>query len=281
MTDDTPDLTPTQQLGATLRRLRVEADISGVELARRTGYSQSTISRMERGLLAVTMMAAGRCAWHLGLPRRVRRDLIEEALTASEEVLGLTPIRTILQTGTYALQQRIRLRERNVAQLDIFHNTIVPGLLQTEPYIRMVRGTDGEPSDIERFVRERVSRQQEAGVRSCHILLTEGVFYQGVSDPGVLVDQAEHIARLAVEHHHWRVGVIPRITARPNIVQNGLDLYDGRQAFIGTTAGNALMRDPRPVAEHVAIFAELASLAVYGADAAAILRRIAAEYRGY
>ncbi|MGW4247460.1 helix-turn-helix domain-containing protein, partial [Nocardia sp. NPDC004722] len=40
---------PRQQLGAELRRLRDIAGISGRELAKRVGISQSTLSRIEAG----------------------------------------------------------------------------------------------------------------------------------------------------------------------------------------------------------------------------------------
>ncbi|MGH3599566.1 MAG: Scr1 family TA system antitoxin-like transcriptional regulator [Pseudonocardiaceae bacterium] len=281
MTDAQPDRPSAETLGGTLRRLRTAAGVTGVEMAHRVGrdISQSTISRLERGELAVTMMWAGRYGFHLDLPHAERRELIEAAQTAMEARAEIVPIRTILQAGgVESVQRRIRLRERNVSQLDVFHNTIVPGLVQTEAYMRAVVA-HRTPAQIERFVAERLHRQREAATRSCTILLTEGVFFQGMPDPAMLAEQAEHIADLATSHRFWRVGVVPRITARPNITHNGFDVYDDGQAFIGTTAGNALMKEPRPVTDHVARFADLVELAVLGEDAAVVLRRIAADYR--
>lgn len=283
LTDETPDRTPAEELAAALRQHRKTAGVSGPELARRTGYSQSTISRMERGDLAVSMLAAGRIAWALRLPRDTVRELIETARTAGEQRAGIIPIRTVLQHGAESVQRRIRLRERNVDHQQLYHPSILPGLLQTEGYMRLVAVSGGlTGTAVDRFVRERTQRKREGGTRRCTFLLPEGVLYQGMPDASVMAEQCDHLAEIATGHQFWRLGVVPRITppgSWPNVTHNGFDIYDSREVFLGTTAGNAFPKDETTVREHVDLFARLSAIALWGEDAAALLRPIAADYR--
>ena len=296
MPDD--DLTPADRLAAELRRHREQAGVSGAELARRitdaappgVKYSQPTVNRYERGVGApprphvVELIAQA-----LNLPAEDRVALVSLAQDVADRRSDVTPIRVVLQHGVESVQRRIRLRERTVEHLRVFHPSIVPGLLQTEGYARMVFAAHGlNGAALDRLVAERLRRASESATRTCTILLTEGTLMQGVPDGAVMAEQCRHIATTAVEHQHWRVGVVPRvITGRPaNVTHNGFDAYErsGRsgvshEVFIGTTAGNALVTDKATVAEHLRRFAELEALALFGDDARQVLERIAEDYR--
>lgn len=271
-------------LAAELRRHREAAGVSGAELARRTGYSQPTISRYERGVGPPPgMLAVARIAWQLRLPEAGRRELVELARDVARQRAVMTPIRVVLQTGVESVQRRIRIRERNVRHLRVYHPTIVPGLLQTPGYVRLVAAAGSlDENAAERLLDERARRQRDGATRRCTILLPEGALLQGTPAPEVLAEQCDHIADLAVGHQHWRVGVVPRILApgRPaNITMNAFDLYDEQEVFLGTTAGNALVADPFTVAEHLRRFAELERSALFGESARRLLERIAADFR--
>lgn len=271
-------------LAADLRRHRKEAAVSGTELARRTGYSQPTISRYERGVGPPPgMLAVGRIAWHLHLPPAARRSMIELAGAVAEQRASIAPIRVVLQTGVESVQRRIRIRERNVEHLRVYHPTIVPGLLQTERYVRLVAAAGHlDAADTERLVVERLRRRRESEARRCTILLPEGALLQGVPEPVVMADQCDHVADLALNHPTWKVGVVPRVTVatRPaNITMNAFDVYDEREVFIGTTAGNALVSDTFTVAEHLRRFAEIEAIALFDEHAHRVLSAIAEDYR--
>lgn len=254
-----------------------------MELARRTGYSQSTISRMERGELAVSMLAAARWAWHLRVPRAHLRRLVALAREAAGERAALEPIRVILQQGIQSVQRKIRLRERNAQHQVVYHPSILPGLLQTAAYVEMVM-QDGTDDDVSADIAEREQRKREAATRSITFVIPEGCLYQGVPDPQLMANQCDHLADLATNHRYWRVGVIPRITAvgrRPNITQNGFDVYDDVEVFIGTTAGNAHPKDRFTITQHLERFDLLTALAVFGEEARDVFSRVADEYRSH
>lgn len=264
--------------------------MSGAELARRmtdaappgVKYSQPTVNRYERGVGAPPRPhVVELVAQVLALPAEDREALVSLAQDVADRRSDVTPIRVVLQHGVESVQRRIRIRERTVEHLRVFHPSIVPGLLQTEGYARLVfadHGTTGET--LNRLVAERLRRASDSATRTCTILLTEGTLMQGASDPAVMAEQCRHIAATAVAHRYWRVGVVPRvISGRPaNISQNGFDLYDELQVFIGTTAGNALVTDKATITEHLRRFAELEALALFGGAAGEVLRQVATGY---
>lgn len=256
--------------------------MSGRQLGMHTKFSQSTISRMLRDELAISPDAAERIAHALDLPQPEVRELVAMAEEITEQQGAVTPIRVMLQRGgVVSIQRRIRLRERNVTALKVYHPSVVPGILQTPAYIAAVMGLVAAEGELQPAVEERLSRQREAATRQIHFIITEGCLMQGAPEPGLMVEQCDHLARIATTHNYWRLGIIPRLHQRPelNVVQNGFDIYDDQQVFIGTTAGNTLTKDKPTVADHVARFEQLAGMAVYGDEARAVLQRMARLYR--
>src|SRR5687767_15438141 len=71
----------------------------------------------------------------------------------------LVPV--LLQQGVAQLQRRIRMQERRASHVRTFHPSIVPGLLQTEGYMRAIVSGPPATSDAENevWVRERLARQ--------------------------------------------------------------------------------------------------------------------------
>lgn len=286
MSQDGPERTPAEELAATVRRLRADARVSGAELARGVGTSQSTISRYESGRLVPTMLDAGRIGWALRVPAPQRRRLVELARTVAEERAGIVPKRVLLQQGVAQVQRRIRQQERRARHVVTFHPSVVPGLLQTEGYMRaIVAGPPETPeAENEAWVRERLARQThltEPGRTGVQIV-AESALHWGVAGPEVMAEQCEHLAKLAVDRPDWRIGVVPRVVpadAAPLFLTNGFTIHDSATVHLGTTAGNALIADPRVVADHLELFARIESLAVFDEEAAAVMRRVAELYR--
>jgi transcriptional regulator with XRE-family HTH domain len=285
MSTDDPDRTPADELAAALRRLRADAGVSGVDLAARIGASQATISRYESGRLVPTMLAAARIGWVLRAPEQQRRRLVELARDVAEERAGFVPKRVLLQQGVAQLQRRIRMQERRARHVRTFHPSIVPGLIQTDGYMRAV--VNGPPAtslaEDDAWLRERQARQLHMSQpgRSAVQIVAESALHWGVAGAEVMAEQCAHLARVAVKHPVWRVGVVPRVPAGPApvFVTNGFTIHDASSVHIGTTAGNALVTDPRVVADHVELFARIEAMARFGEDAAAVFRSVGDLYR--
>jgi transcriptional regulator with XRE-family HTH domain len=284
MSPDDPELSAAEQLTAALRRLRADAGVSGADLAARIGTSQATISRYESGRLQPSMLAAGRIGWALRATVQQRRQLVELARAAAEERAGLVPKRVLLQQGVVQLQRRIRLQERRARHVRTFHPSIVPGLLQTEGYMRAIVSGPPATSDAENeaWVRERLARQLHMSQpgRTAVQIVAESALHWGVAGNEVMAEQCARLAQLAVKRPTWRVGVVPRVPAEPAplFVTNGFTIHDATSVHIGTTAGNALITDAGVVADHIELFDRIEAMASFGEDAAAIFTRAAELY---
>jgi transcriptional regulator with XRE-family HTH domain len=285
MSSDDPELGATEQLTAALRRLRADAGVSGADLAARIGTSQATISRYESGRLQPGMLVAGRIGLALRTTPQQRRQLVGLARAAAEERAGLVPKRVLLQQGVVQLQRRIRLHERRARHVRSFHPSIVPGLLQTEGYMRAIVSGPPATSDAENaaWVRERQARQLHMSQpgRTAVQIVAESALHWGVAGDAVMAEQCSHLAQLAVKRPEWRVGVVPRVPAdgaAQLFVTNGFTIHDSTSVHIGTTAGNALVTDPGVVADHIELFGRIETMARYGEDAAAVFTRVAELY---
>ena len=170
------------------------------------------------------------------------------------------PARVVLQRGAWRLQRRIASIEENAAEISGFAANIVPGLLQTPDYARAVFADGGEISaeDQDRAVAERVARSAvlEAGTRTITMIMTEGALRWHAGSPQIMVEQLEHLARLAVGGR-LRVGVIPWTNAVNVFALHGFTMYDRRVVVIGTRAATAFITDRQDVAAYSTLFDEL------------------------
>jgi len=281
-----PDPSPATELATELRRLRSDAGVSGAELGARIGASQATVSRYESGRLLPGMLTTGRIGWALRAPAPTRRRLVELARAAAEERAGIVPKRVLLQQGVAQLQRRIRHRELSASHVATFHPTLVPGLLQTESYMRAIVAGPPASSGAENdeWVRQRQGRQLhmiQPG-RSGVQIVAEAALHWGGAGPEAMIEQCLHLADLALTRPQWRVGVVPRRStpgAAPLFVNNGFNIHDSTTVLLGTTAGNAVITEERIVRDHLDLFARVEALAVFGEEAAGLFRRVADLYR--
>lgn len=287
----TPDDTPQAELAHTLRRLRTGRTPSTSQTAAArlagSGFSQSKVARLESGKLTPTPLDTARLARALGAQRAVLRRAIRLALTIAESQKELAPVRVALTQRPSAIQRRIRHKERDARDVATFHASIVPGLLQTERYMRAMFRTK-HPDDTagaDAFVRERLARQAERAELSATQIVTAGALSNAMDEPDVMIEQCEHIAELTRSRPAWTIGVVPLVIpagARTHVPLNGIDLLDEDTLTIGTTAGNTqLSREDYPdqVDEHRDRLDRARALAVYGVEARAELTRIADSYR--
>ncbi|MEC3974654.1 helix-turn-helix domain-containing protein [Amycolatopsis sp. H20-H5] len=140
-----------RDLGAELRRRREIAGLNGLELARKTGWAQSTISRLEWGQGAVSELLVMTYLAHCGVSAR---DAAEVLSLARETEDGYLVRRDVLRT--------LVLHETTTLSITAVAPLLVPGLLQTEDYARAVIGLAGivEEAEVEPRVSVRMGRQE-------------------------------------------------------------------------------------------------------------------------
>ncbi|MGH3829558.1 MAG: helix-turn-helix domain-containing protein [Pseudonocardiaceae bacterium] len=269
------------ELSGALRELRKAAGLSGVEAGRRIGQTQASISRFENGRFVPTPETVDALCRVYGSSAAVRQRLVRISRDLREDVRPAA--RVVIQRGAARMQERISRIERTSVTVRHFHPAVVSGLLQLPDYARVIfsAGDDLSADEVRTAVDRRIARQAlltEPG-RSFTFLLTEGPLRWQVGSPRLMTAQLEHIARVAAQPN-VRVGVIPWTTAVEVAPVAGFDLYDDRAVIVGTDAGTTFLTNPPDVASYVRLFADLAAVASYDGAALAVLRSVAADYRG-
>lgn len=179
-----------------LRGARVAADLSQGRLAELLRWSESAVQRIEAGTTARPPTETEVAAWTavLGLPKATQDELIALCRAAQStgwiaDLRGLPDqLRTLMDYEQHARTSS------EVATM------IVPGLLQTEEYMRAVFAAGGVPeAEIPKRVELRKLRQRVVGGGSLHVvgLLNESVLREVYRSPEVTAAQLVALLELA------------------------------------------------------------------------------------
>jgi transcriptional regulator with XRE-family HTH domain len=257
-----------------VRVLRRNAGLTGVELARLVGISQSRISRIETGHLIPHPDEVDRLATALKLDAAGREQLHDQARAARSTMRSW---RLLHAPGVAQHQTDIGRIEQTATRLRLFQPNLVPGLLQTAEYARRAIELATDADDIGLGVARRMTRQQilyDRG-KSFEFLITEGALRWRIVPTDAHIAQLSHLASLATLAN-VSLGIIPwhaQVTAHQSTM---FCLFDDRLAYVELLSGEVATEDRQDIAQYAATFAALSSAAVTGADAIEELARISA-----
>jgi len=223
--------------------------MSGRQLAQRTGLSQSRVSRIERGdaLASVPELAV----W---LQQSGAADRLEQMISATEAALNQTDTwHEFAQEVSFAeMQEQVRSREAAARTQLSFLPSLVPGLLQTAEYARLVfiaSDLTGQ-QDYAAAVQRRLDRQQLLYDQShtFEFVLTEAALRWRPGPRELLVAQLDRIASVATLSN-VTIGVIPLHVEGHAIPWHGFtlneDVVDG-EPFVQVETMHAYLTVERP-----------------------------------
>lgn len=272
-----------QRLADELRLQRDLAGLTGRELARRIGISQSKVSRIESGTT---------------LPSRPEVTAWGGATGASDEVLELLTVlaaaaRTEVDTWREALQGRshtqdeIGRREADAHALRCYEPAVMPGLLQTAGYARAVltlfKGHAPE-TDVSTAVAGRLNRQQILydEDRTFEFLITEGALRWRPCPPRLLAAQLARIASVSTLDN-VSIGVIPADVKATTAVSLGFTIFEGRDGdvapyvMVEVPHARLTIRSSDDVAIYERGWSLLRQMARFGDDAREFLDRLGTD----
>jgi transcriptional regulator with XRE-family HTH domain len=265
-------------LGAELRRLREAAGLTLQEASESVGISLSALSKMETGKRAQRIEdVASLCTVYRAFGQE-RRDLLELARNSGE--LGFW------QTRRQSFGSRVatlRMLESRATALFSFETILIPGLLQTVPYMRAVmRGVMvGDEEEIGRRVAARIQRQTQVRRRNAELtaIVCESALRAQIGGPVVMRDQLNHIVEAAARPA-VKFSVVPTSAgAHPGIEGTFIRLrFPDRPGvvFVGCGTSSLFLEEPDDIEHYKLVGAELLSVALGHGESVELVASIAA-----
>ncbi|GAB3482912.1 helix-turn-helix domain-containing protein [Amycolatopsis cihanbeyliensis] len=271
-----------RELGAELRRIRQRSGLSGHDLARTLGWSPSKVSRMESGQRGASEVDVAVYLVSCGL---VVRSELNRLVTLAREADS----RYWLRPHSRELPEELRsliLQEGTANAITSYDPLIVPGLLQTEQYIRELFrwGSNRPPEDIELRVDARLARQhvlKRARSPWCKFFLHERALRAVVGGPEVMHEQL--VSLLLVDS--WprcSIRVVPDAAGPYGIVGGAFKVMGYAEhppvTYVDSWAAGLFLEEPEDVAMYREILARLDRDALDAGQSREWLAWLASEY---
>lgn len=267
-------------LGQTLRALRREKGLSGVELAQKVGVTQRAISRYEAGERRPSPELLERIGDALNVPKRARVQLLDQlhdALTQREST------RSIAQRGLRRRQEEIARIEGRATHIRNFQGEVVPGLLQSPGYARKVfeqAGLGTRPEDVARALAVRLDRQSilHDPNRRFGFVLTEAVLLWPLGGVAEMLAQLDRLQTVA-ELPNVDLAILPLGVEPPRTPVNAFNILDDELVLVDTLTEQLVIRDPTDVALYAKTHETFRAAAVSGSGLRDLFASTAARLR--
>ena len=276
-----------RRLGYELRQHREAAGKTGEDVAAALGWSDSKVSRIETGQIAVTWGDVSDMLDLYGVADPQVRDALISLARQARQQGWWHPYASILGRP-YATYIGL---ESAAESLRVFEPLTVPGQLQTEPYARaIIRTTTRElgADEVERLVEVRLRRQDvifnSDDPLRLSVVLDEAVLRREVGGPAVMAGQLRRLAEAAARPR-VRVQVLAFTQGSHVSMAGSFGIFSfpgepgGEVSFVDTTAGSLFIERPAEVAAARAAFDELSAQALSREDTVALLTEVSAAYQ--
>jgi hypothetical protein len=214
-------------LGTELKRCRERAGLTQENVSRHFEWHAAKVTRIETARVAVTPRDVRDLLVLYGVDDEQYREALMDLARSSRQKTWWTDYRDIMRPGNF-----IGL-EAEAASLRVWEPIVLPGLLQTEDYIRALmrtgRSTDS-PQHIDRRVALRLKRQDRlrgANPLQLFAIIDESVVRRSVGGPDVM----DHQLRSLID-----------VAQLPNVTVQILPFDAGEHPFLGGSA--ALLEFP-------------------------------------
>lgn len=197
------------RLGRELLALRRAAELTTEQLGKRSGLGRIAITRLETAVRRPDLAQVLKVLDALEVTGDHWNQLVAIARDAAEK--GWWEQRAY--SGMGASQARFADREAGAATIRAYHPLVIPGLLQTEPYIRSrVLADDIAADAIDQITAGRLKRQRMVardGGPQVEFIVEEVVVRRVTAAPAVMREQLERLVEAAAGDGCFTLRVVP------------------------------------------------------------------------
>jgi len=242
-----------REFGGQLRALRRKAGLTGDQLAMRLGWSQAKVSKTETGKTMPTVADVRAFAEAVGATQGETASLVKRFEGLATEVTGW---RTLLRSGILGSQQRVADQEAATTTTRQLASAIVPSLLQTADYARIMLTDGPDPTvDVAVGVQARLRRQEAlyALGKTFHFVILEDVLRRRVAPVATLAVQMDRIGQLSTLPN-VHIALVPTDRRLPVPPLHGFRILDDRQVTIELETGAVHAHSETDIAYYRRIF---------------------------
>lgn len=265
-------------LGKRLRELRVEAKLSGKQLAESLSWVGSKISKIENGHQTPTDDDIRVWTTATGVENQTA------SLLAALHNLELQHAewQRVLKAGMKAHQGTLSQIDEKTRLYRSFDNTVIPGLLQTPEYARarfaQVVMVHRVPNDINEAVKARMQRQEMLyrPDKRFHFVLTEAALRYRLVSIDIMLGQLDRLIAISLMRN-VKLGLIGFKTQYVTDPRHNFWVLDDHLVRFESYSAEINLRQPQEIELYTGIFEQLAAVASYGGEARAIITRVMME----
>jgi transcriptional regulator with XRE-family HTH domain len=262
-----------QALGARLGELRKDAGLTGRALARRCGWHESKVSRIEHARTAPSAGDIRSWCQHCGAPAE-----IEDLITFLRTVEGMfIEWRRMERSGLRRAQESVLPLWERTRVFRAYSSWLIPGAVQTRAYttavLRAIAARRELPDDVDEAVAVRTDRLRllREGDHRFLVVIEESVLRNVIGGAEVMAGQLGHLITVAS---------LPSVSL--SIVPTGLPrdavwpvedfwIFDDRQVNVELVSGWLTLTQAREIAAYAKTFSDLSEIAVRGARARTLI----------
>lgn len=259
-------------VAARLRDLRLDAELTGRELAARCGWSTAKASRIENAKTQPSDADVRAWCRACGADGQAA-DLIAANRSADSMYVEW---RRKQRTGLRRSQESAVPLYEKTRHFRVYCSNVIPGLIQTDAYATALLTTITEfhkiPNDVAAAVEARMARSHviREGDHRFALLIEEDVLHYRFGDAGVMAGQLGYLLAV-MSLPSVSLGIIPRTAPRRMWPIETFMVFDNERAAVELLSADVTVTEPSEVALYSRAFADLAEMAVYGAKARAII----------
>jgi transcriptional regulator with XRE-family HTH domain len=276
----TPVKQAREALGARLREIRKDANLTGRALAAQCGWHFTKVSKLEHGAQSPSEDDLREWCRVCGSVDQIP-DLIATARAIESMYTEWTrQMRAGLkrsQTSSVPLYNRTKLFRG-------YENTVIPGLFHTAEYAAAILNFWAEflslPHDIDEAVAARMDRQRVlyTGDRRFVFVLEEQTLRTRVGNTDVMLGQLDRVLAV-MSLPRVSLGVIPAMGERHSLAQGSFWIFDEERVQVEGVSAGLDITQPREVAVYIKAFDLLQRSAVYGQAARGLIHQVLADLR--
>ncbi len=262
-----------QALGARLGELRKDAGLTGRALARRCGWHESKVSRIEHARTAPSADDIRSWCQHCGIPAE-----IEDLITFLRTVEGMfIEWRRMERTGLRRAQEAVLPLWERTRLFRAYSSWLIPGAVQTRAYttavLRAIAARRDLPDDVDEAVTVRTDRLRllREGDHRFLVMIEESVLRNVIGGAEVMAGQLGHLITVA-SLPSVSLSIVPMGLPRDAVWPvEDFWIFDDRQVNVELVSGWLTLTQAREIAAYAKTFSDLSEIAVRGSRARALI----------